>query len=201
VDVLSAIMSPLMGKILFENFIQSYGYYAVFLFACIEGEIAVLTAGFLCHRGMMSLDFVILFAFLGTLITEQCLFFVGRIYGIRLLKKYPKIFDKSQKVIDFLRKYNASFIFGSRFIYGIRNISPIVIGVANIHPIKFSSLNVPAALIWSVLVAGAGYVFAETLESAKEHMQLIQIAVLVLLIIAVTLFVFKYNKGKGKNRR
>jgi len=181
---------------LFEDFIRNYGYYAVFLFACIEGEVAVLTAGFLCRQGLLSLDLVILFAFLGTLITEQCLFFVGRTYGIRLLQKYPRIFKKSKRVIEFLRKYDSAFIFGSRFVYGIRNISPIMIGVAKIPPLKFSTLNVPAALVWSVTVAGAGYLFADTLCCAKGHMQILQLFALIFLSFGLGLFLYKKAKKK-----
>jgi membrane protein DedA with SNARE-associated domain len=176
---------------LFERFIESYGYYAVFLFACIEGEVAVLTAGFLCQRGLMALHFVMLAAFLGTLITEQCLFFVGRSHGARLLKKYPALSQKSDKVIKFLKKYDSLFIFGSRFIYGIRNISPIIIGIAEITPFRFSSLNIPAAMIWSIAVAGAGYVFADFWESAKDNLQILQIAALVIFCGALLYFIRK----------
>jgi membrane protein DedA with SNARE-associated domain len=157
----------------------------VFVFACIEGEIAVLTAGVLCKQGFMSLQLVMLFAFLGTLATEQCLFFVGRIYGTKLLEKYPKLAKKSIRVIEFLRKYDSAFIFGSRFIYGIRNISPIVIGIARITPFKFSTLNIPAALIWSVIIAGSGYVFTDVLEYAQENIKYFQIGVLAILCIAL----------------
>jgi membrane protein DedA with SNARE-associated domain len=181
---------------LFENFIQVYGYYAVFAFACIEGEIAVLTAGFLCRQGYMSLYGVMLAAFLGTLITEQCLFFVGRTYGGKLLDKYPKLSEKSATVIEFLQKYDSAFIFGSRFVYGIRNISPLIIGMAKITPMKFSSLNVPAALIWSIVVTGAGYLFANVLESAKCDLKFIQIGALV--VLGVALLYFFYRKAISK---
>ncbi|MDR3187471.1 MAG: DedA family protein [Holosporaceae bacterium] len=176
---------------MFEHFIESYGYCAVFLFACIEGELAVLTAGFLCQRGLMALHFVMLAAFLGTLITEQCLFFVGRRYGLKLLKRYPTLSEKSDKVIKFLKKYDSSFIFGSRFIYGIRNISPIVIGMAEITPFRFSSLNIPAAMIWSVAVAGAGYIFADFLEVARNNLQYLQVAALIIFCGALLYFIRK----------
>jgi len=184
---------------LFESFIQNYGYCAVFAFACIEGELALLTAGFLCRKGMLSLELVVLFAFLGTLITEQSLFFFGRNYGIKFLDNHPKLAEKSDKVIEFLKKYDAAFIFGSRFVYGIRNISPIIIGVAKISPLKFSALNIPAALIWSVIVAGVGYVFADVLESAKDHLQYVQIGALGFLCVALLYFLHKKVQKKKKS--
>jgi membrane protein DedA with SNARE-associated domain len=179
---------------LFEDFIRGYGYYAVFVFACIEGEVAILTAGFLCKQGLMSLQLVVFFAFLGTLLMEQCLFFVGRIYGTRLLLKYPRLAKKSSKVIEILRKYNAVFIFGSRFIYGIRNISPIVIGMARITPFKFSTLNIPAAIIWSIIVAGAGYVFADILEYTKENLKFFQIGLLIISCVVLLNLLWKRRK-------
>jgi membrane protein DedA with SNARE-associated domain len=135
-----------------------------------------------------------LFAFLGTLITEQCMFFVGRIYGIKLLENHPKLLEKSQNVMEFLRKYNSAFIFGSRFVYGIRNISPLIIGMAKISPLRFSTLNVPAAFIWSVLVSGAGYLFAEVLESTKENLKYIQMGALGILCAALLWFFYRRVK-------
>ncbi len=183
---------------MFEDFIREFGYYAVFLFACIEGEIALLTAGFLCKQGLMSLELVILFAFLGTMLTEQGLYFVGRIYGIKLLDKYPKLKEKSSKVIEFLHKYDAAFIFGCRFVYGIRNISPIIIGISNISPLKYSALNIPAAFIWAVLVAGTGYVFANALETAKDNLEYVQYGALAILGFALVYFLYKKNQKKRK---
>lgn len=186
---------------MFEQFIQEYGYYAVFIFACIEGELAVLTAGFLCKQGLMSLHLVILFAFLGTLITEQGLYFVGRIYGMRLLNNRPNLKEKAQRVIEFLRKYDSAFIFGCRFVYGIRNISPIMIGISDISPLKYSTLNIPAAFVWAVSVAGAGYIFANALESAKDHLEYVQYIALFILISALSYFLYRKNIKKKKRKQ
>jgi membrane protein DedA with SNARE-associated domain len=149
----------------FEEAIRAYGYYAVFGFACIEGEVALLTAGFLAHRDLLSLPYVILTAFLGTLLMEQGVFFIGRFYGQRILTRYPRLRKKADVAFQFLHKYDTLFIFSFRFIYGIRNISPIVIGSAGIRPKKFACLNIPAAAIWAVSIGGAGYVFSDAIQA------------------------------------
>ena len=186
---------------LFEGFIQDFGYYAVFLFACIEGEVAVLTAGFLCRQGLMSLQWVIFFAFLGTMITEQILYFVGRIYGMKLIEKHPKLKEKSKKVLEFLRKYDSAFIFGCRFVYGIRNVSPVMIGAADIPPLKYSALNIPAAFVWAVIVAGAGYAFANVVEKAKDNLQYVQYGALFVLLGALFYFIFKKNQKRKRRKK
>lgn len=182
-------------RTLIQDFISNYGYYAVFLFACIEGEVALLTAGVLCHHGMMTLPAVILTAFAGTLITEQSLFFVGHFYGDNLLKKFPKIAQKSERILDFLRKYDSAFIFGSRFVYGIRNFSPIVIGIAKIPPIKFIALNIPAAAVWAIVVACTGYACSNFVELAKEHMQYVEIGALVAVTIGLGYYLYRRKKS------
>jgi membrane protein DedA with SNARE-associated domain len=162
----------------FEEVIRTYGYYAVFGFACIEGEIALLTAGFLAHQQLLSLPYVILTAFLGTLATEQAVFFIGRFYGQRILNRYPSLRHKSDTALRFLHKYNTFFIFIFRFIYGIRNISPLAIGTAGISPQKFSSLNIPAAIIWATSVAGAGYIFSNAIQTVINNFEHYQKAIL-----------------------
>lgn len=188
--------------IILEEFIRNYGYYAVFAFSCIEGEVALLTAGYLCKQGLMSLPIVIFVAFFGTLITEQSLFFIGRVYGYKILKKFPSLAKKSTKVLEFLQKYDSAFIFCSRFIYGIRNVSPIIIGVAKIPPLKFSILNIPAAFIWAVLVACAGYFFANMLDKAQQNLDFLKIVALFIFCFAVFYYMYhKTNQVITKRRR
>lgn len=156
----------------------------------------MLTAGFLCKHELLSLKMVMLTAFVGTLLFEQCMFFVGRIYGVRLLKKYPSLKEKAAKAIEFLHKYDSAFIFSFRFIYGIRNISPIIIGLSGIKPLKFSFLNIPAAFIWAVSVAGIGYEFADFLESAKHNMYYIHVSAFVIFILLLSSFIYHKNSRK-----
>jgi membrane protein DedA with SNARE-associated domain len=175
----------------FEEAIRAYGYYAVFGFACIEGEVALLTAGFLAHQNLLSLPHVILTAFLGTLLMEQGVFFVGRFYGQRILNRYPRLRKKAEVAFRFLHKYDALFIFSFRFIYGIRNISPIVIGSAGIRPRKFACLNVPAAAIWATSIGGAGYVFADAIQTLITHFERYQrVFFLSIFLLGILLFLW-----------
>ena len=162
---------------------------------------ALLTAGFLCKHGLLSLKMVMLTAFVGTLLFEQCMFFVGRVYGARLLKKYPSLSEKADKVIEFLHKYDSVFIFSFRFVYGIRNISPIIIGLAGIRPLKFSLLNIPAAFIWAISVAGAGYKFADFLEAAKNDIYYLQICALVVFVCLLLYFLYHRRKKQKEAKK
>lgn len=147
-----------------------YFYIILFLFSMIEGESVVLTAGVLAFKGFLSFPKILIISFTATLIADQTLFYVGRAYGHRLLKKYPKLEAKSHRVFELLHRYNTGFILSFRFVYGIRTASPLVIGAAGISPKRYAILNFIAAVIWSVLSCSAGYLigyfFADAIDAA-----------------------------------
>lgn len=157
-----------------ESFIQKYGYLAVFLGSTIEGELILMTAGYFAYTGLLDLKWVILFAFLGTLIADQGCFFIGRYYGPKLLDRFPALKQKSEKVFRLLNAYQNIFIMTFRFVYGIRIASPLVIGASQLSPRRFTILNFPAAFIWAVAIAWVGYFFGETFEIILENIHRIQ---------------------------
>lgn len=144
------------------------GYIILFLGSLVEGESVVLTAGFFAYKGYLTLPNIIAVSFTATLIADQVLFYVGRSYGPRLLIKYPKLATKSERVFHLLHKYNTVFILGFRFVYGIRTISPLVIGASGIPVRRYTILNLMAAIIWSVLSCSGGYMlgyfFADSID-------------------------------------
>jgi membrane protein DedA with SNARE-associated domain len=146
-----------------ETFIQDWGYLAVFLGSLVEGESVILTAGFLASQGYLSLPKIILISFAGTLIADQLLFFVGHHFGLRAIQRFPKLEAPSQRAFELLHKYDTAYILSFRFIYGIRVISPVIIGAAGVGFRRFALLNVIAAAIWSVLSCSAGYFFGDFL--------------------------------------
>lgn len=157
-----------------ESFVQKYGYLAVFLGSTIEGELILMIAGGFAYAGVLSLGWVIFFAFLGTLIADQGCFFLGRYYGPKLMERFPTLKKKSEKVFRLLHAYENLFIMTFRFVYGIRIASPLIIGASQVNPRRFAILNFPAALIWAITIAGIGYFFGETFRVILDNMHRIQ---------------------------
>ncbi len=111
---------------------------------------------------------VLLIAFTGTLTADQTLFYIGRRYGPDLLKRKPHWNDKVERIFKLLHKHNLGFILTFRFIYGIRTLSPLVIGASGFDNKRFAVLNLIAAVIWTILSCSTGYFlgyfFGDTLE-------------------------------------
>jgi membrane protein DedA with SNARE-associated domain len=143
-----------------QGHIENWGYIAVFLGSLIEGESVIFVAGFLAHKGYLSLPKVILVAFLSTLLADQVCYHVGRHYGNSLIGRFPSLKPRADKAFDLLKRYDSLFILSCRFIYGIRTISPIVIGASGVTVKRFIILNFIAAAIWSISSCMAAYYFA-----------------------------------------
>lgn len=178
-----------------EEFVRNLGYVAVFLGSLVEGESVIFVAGWLAHEGYLSLYKIIIISFAGSLIADQSLFFLGHFYGKSLLNKFPTLKPRTEKAFALLHKYNTIFILSFRFIYGIRTISPIVIGTSNVSIKRFVVLNFIAALIWSLSSCLAAYYFASLI---KDKLDLIPKIILgfVLLMGGIAYGVYRWRSRR-----
>ncbi|WP_300158516.1 DedA family protein [Solidesulfovibrio sp.] len=150
-----------------KHVIEQYGYLALFIGTFLEGETILLLAGFAAHSPQFGLDlrWVILSAFAGSLAGDQTAFFVGRHYGRRLVARSEKWRERAERVHRMLAKYHEVLILSFRFFYGLRNLTPFVLGTADITVRKFFVLNAVGALVWAVAFALIGYAFGSLLEN------------------------------------
>lgn len=169
-----------------QQLIIDYGYLALFIGTYLEGETILLIAGFLAHLGGLGLElpYVILSAFLGTFAGDQTFFYIGRWKGIRFLEKRPLWHSKTDKVFDLLHRHQLPVILGFRFIYGIRNVTPFVIGASGLNPVKFFILNFLGALIWAISFGLIGYQFGDIAERVLGDVKQYEIYFLALLVAA-----------------
>ncbi|CAO5680761.1 MAG: Inner membrane protein YohD [Holosporales bacterium] len=183
------------------EFVKSYGYIAVFLGALIEGETIILGASALAYAGYLNIYYVAIVAFIATTFAEQTCYMIGRHYGVSLFDKYPKLKGPSQKAFNLLKKVDVLFILICRFVYGIRTVSPFVVGAANIPPKKFFPLNILAAFIWASASCYAGYQLGEVImnnfESIKHVIEKIFIWIpVIIILIVLTIYFIKKKLSK-----
>lgn len=180
-----------------KHLIEHYGYLALFVGTFLEGETILLLAGFAAHSPQFGLDLrgVMLAAFAGSLAGDQAAFFIGRYFGRKLVAKSEKWRARSDRVHGMLAKYHEVLILSFRFFYGLRNLTPFVLGTAEISIRKFFCLNAIGAAVWAVVFALAGYVFGSLLENMLtrvidnvHHVELAVLGLAAVLMAAVWLF-------------
>jgi len=147
-----------------ESIIALYGYPAIFLGTFFEGETILILAGFAAHQGYLKLPWVVLAGFLGTLCGDQLYFYIGRRRGTVFLEKRPYWKTRSKRIFDILERHQLLLILGFRFVYGMRTVTPFVIGASGISPFRFLILNSLSGLLWASLIGYAGYLFGHALD-------------------------------------
>lgn len=137
--------------------LAKYGLIVLFFGAGLEGEFAVVTGGILARHGSFSLGAAMIVATLGSFFVDQCWFFLGRYarnsrFVTRMAAK--RLFARA---LDLLGRRPIPFILGFRFVYGMRTVSPVAIGVAGVPVRKFLPLNFVAAAIWAPFFTWLGH--------------------------------------------
>ena len=110
------------------QWIQQYGYVAVFVGTFFEGESVALLGGFIAHGELLDLKVVMLVSFIGSFLGDQTAFWLGRRYGSRWKPKSPMVQRRMAQAEDLLNRYQIPVLLGFRFVYGIRNATPFVAG-------------------------------------------------------------------------
>ena len=140
-----------------EQLLVKYGLLALFFGAGLEGELAVVAGGILSHHGSFPLGAAMIVATLGSFTADQIWYFIGRnARDSKLVArvKHKRLFARALALVG---RRPVPFILGFRFVYGMRTVSPVAIGVAGIPIRMFLPLNMIAAVIWAPLFTWLGY--------------------------------------------
>lgn len=164
--------------------LQDYGYAAVFVGAFLEGETILIMAGFAAHRGYLELPWVVGAAAVGSFLGDQLYFYLGRRYGWRILDRFPRLESRAARVQVLLQHYQLPLILGIRFLYGLRTVGPLAIGMSPVGWLRFFALNLISAAAWAVLIGGAGYLFGQALALVLTDLRRYEEALLALMAIA-----------------
>ncbi len=184
-----------------EELIRHYGYYILFLGTLLEGETIVIVAGFFARRGYLDLWWVILISFTGTFLADQTLFQIGRVYGPAVLRRWPTVRKAVHRAWRLLGRLQNTYIFGSRFLYGLRTATPLALGAAGVKTSRFVLLNGSGAVVWSVLFPLVGYSIGVALETLVERVKQYELIVtgVLLAAAAVALVVYWLRLRKQPN--
>jgi membrane protein DedA with SNARE-associated domain len=147
-----------------QSIIENYGYAAILIGTFLEGETILVLGGLAAHQGYLVLTWVILAAFLGSLCGDQLFFYLGRKHSQAVLSRRPAWKGKAEKVHKMMNRFQTTMILSFRFLYGLRTVTPFVIGMSPVSAKKFIVLNAVGALVWAVAFGSGGYLSGHALE-------------------------------------
>ena len=186
----------------FVYLMREYGYIILFAWSILEGEMGLIMAGLLCHTGDMWLPIAIFVAGLGGFAGDQIYFYIGRYNKSYVFHKFKGQRRKFALAHLLLKKYGWPIIFAQRYMYGMRTIIPISIGLTRYSAKTYAFINILSAWVWaSVTIVPVWYFGDEILkilEVAKEHWYL---AVPFALVFGGGIIYYFQTATKKKNKK
>jgi len=182
--------------------IQQYGYAAVALGALLEGETVLILAAASAHLGYLKLPAVVVVAAVAAFVGDNAYFFAGRLYGPRLMQRFPSLARAVPRVDRFVGRWHALAVVMLRFAYGLRIAGPIVLGAGRMRTLTFVWANALGAAIWSLLLGAIGWGFGHAAArlfgdvARAEHIALGVVIAVVALVGAVH---FAARRRLGRN--
>ena len=186
-----------MTDILIE-LMKEYGYIILFAWSVLEGESGLIMAGLLSSTGDMNLYISIFIAGLGGFAGDQIYFYIGRYNKKYVHTKFKNQRRKFALAHLLLKKYGWPIIFAQRYMYGLRTVIPISIGLTRYDAKTFALINLLSAWTWAAItIVPVWYFGDEILELLKQAKQYWYIAIPLVLSLGSTL-VWYFNKATKK---
>lgn len=154
---------PMAGTL--DNLIQHYGLIMVAIGAGAEGEAATILGGALAKHGLFSPYAAGLAAFIGAVIADNVLFQMARRHRngrfVTRVRQKP-LFTRAVDLVD---RYPIACCVLFRFVYGLRIVGPVTIGLSRIPTARFVAIELLAAAIWASLFTTLGYLFGRVVDA------------------------------------
>jgi membrane protein DedA with SNARE-associated domain len=96
-------------------------------------------------------------AFVGSVAGDQVWFLVGKRAGRAAIDRRPRWKRHAERVEKWLARYGTAFVVGFRFIYGLRTVSPLLLGASGYSQRRFAWWNAVGAGVWATSFAALGW--------------------------------------------
>lgn len=146
-----------------------WGYVILFFYSLGGGFVAILAAGILSSGVVESINSLniyicIFIAALANFIGSNALFYISRNQKAEVMKYLSKHKRKIALSHIWIKKYDFFVIFLHKYLYGIKTIIPMVIGIGKYKASKFLIYNFFASFIWAGLIGGVSYLMGDILR-------------------------------------
>ncbi len=148
--------------------LETYGYVVLFLYSFGGGFIALMGAGVLSYTGHMNLEAAILVAFVANFLGDIMLFYMGRYNKKDVMAYLHKHRRKLALSHVLMKKHGSWVVFLQKYVYGIKTLIPLAIGLTKYDFKKFAILNLFASAIWAVSIGVISYMAGEMIKSAYQ---------------------------------
>lgn len=146
----------------------TYGYIGLFLYSLGGGFVALMAAAVLASQGKMDITIVMGVAFVANFVGDTLLFYMAR-YHKNDMMNYLRTHRRKLALSHILMKRHGSWvIYMQKFVYGIKTLIPLAIGITKFPFVKFTINNFFATIVWVIVVGLGSYLAGNVLMSGYQ---------------------------------
>jgi membrane protein DedA with SNARE-associated domain len=160
----------LMDQIL--ELIRQHGdavYAFLFAYSASHSLLIVLFAGYAAYTGALDWGTLILVCWAGSSFGDVVRFWIGRRFGTRWLKSFPRVERAVQVAARLVDRYYLWIPLIHRYPHGIRSVGGFAFGISRLPSSTFHALNVVSAGIWATAIVSIGYGFGHISEKTLSN--------------------------------
>jgi membrane-associated protein len=174
-DFIASIPDSPQGILRFvTGLLLAHGYVVIFVGAALDnfglpasGDVVLFAGGWFSNLGHAALPPVMLSGFGGALVSDNAVYWIGRIGGRPLITRVLKMRflhflineGTLEKVERSFESHGGKMVFVGRFGPGLRSMTPLFAGVSRMKYYRFFPYNLSAAAVWAVAYTLVGYAF------------------------------------------
>ena len=140
--------------------LSTYGYIILAFYSFGGGMVALIGAGILASMGKMDIGTSIFVATLFNFVGDSVLFYLAQTNKKEVMGYMQKHKRKIAYTNLLMRKYGWLAVFLQKYIYGVKTLVPIVMGLTKYDFRKFVLLNVFASIVWGLVVGLVSFYFS-----------------------------------------
>lgn len=152
-----------MNEIL--NNLALYGYIILAVYSFGGGMMALAGAGILSALGKMDITTSIVVATAANFLGDTVLFWLAQSNKKEVMKYLRKHRRKIAWTNLLMRRYGWMAVFIQKYIYGVKTLVPIIMGLSRYDFKKFVFLNFFASIVWGLVVGLGSYYFSAAVRA------------------------------------
>lgn len=174
-----------------EDIIRDGGnlaYVVLFLYSFGGGFVGLVLAGVLSYAGDLNIFVSIIVAGTANFIGDQFLFYMARTnksYAKETMKKFGR---KVALAHLLMRKYGSPVVFFQKYVYGIKTLIPLAMGLTKYSFNKFTIYNIFASALWALVVGFTSYILGEIILTYAQEYKYYGVALILAIVFGVSYY-------------
>jgi membrane protein DedA with SNARE-associated domain len=194
---------------LIVRFIADYGYVAIFALMAIENifppipsELIMPLAGFTAASGKLNLAAVLIAGTAGSVAGTAPWYYAGRYYGRGRLRKLAEEHGRwltvkpgdIDRALDAFERHGRKAVLFGRLVPAVRTLISVPAGIAGMSLRRYLLYSAIGSLLWTSLLAGAGYVLEANYEAVANYVNPVSKAIVGILAATYLYRLATYRK-------